>query len=70
METKMHDQPGRSAPTTLIESLDASVRDIAAAAVSDAGDVQAEVRRMLVDYERAHPPAGRTSGVAKRAGAA
>jgi hypothetical protein len=67
MDTKMDDQPARSAPPPLIESLDMSVRDIAAGNVSDAGDVQAEVRRMLADYERAHPPAGRSSRVAKRA---
>jgi hypothetical protein len=67
METKMDDQPVRTAPPALLESLDASVRDIAAGAVSDAGEVQVEVRRMLADYERAHPPAGRSSRVAKRA---
>jgi hypothetical protein len=50
----------------LIESLDASVRDIAGGAVSDAANVQVEVRRMLADYERAPRPAG----PAKRAGTA
>ena len=70
MEKKMDDQPKRTPPPTLIEALDASVRDVAAGAVSDAADVQSEVRRMLADYERLHPPAGRPSGVAKRAGTA
>ena len=71
METKMDDQPGRTAaPPALFETLDASVRDIASGAVSDAADVQVEVRRMLADYERAQPPAGRPSGSTKRAGTA
>ncbi len=66
----MDDQPGKTAPPALIESLDASVRDVAVGAVRDAVDVQVEVRRMLADYERTHPPAGRPSGSARRTGAA
>jgi hypothetical protein len=43
METKLDDRPGRIDLPTLIEF----------------ADVQVEVRRMLMDYDRAHPPAGR-----------
>lgn len=50
--TNVDDRAERAAPLTIIEALDASARDIAAGAVSDASDVQAEMRRMLVDHER------------------
>jgi hypothetical protein len=47
----MDDQTNRDAPRDLIEALDASVRDIAEGRAQDAQAVQAEARRMLVDYQ-------------------
>ena len=64
------DTADTAAPYALIESPDASVRDIATGSVTDAGEVQSEIRRMLADYERAHPPAERPSDAARRPGAA
>lgn len=52
VETKMND---RTAPAILTETLDASLRDIADGALTSAADAQAEARRMLADYENAHP---------------
>jgi hypothetical protein len=45
----------RTAPAILTETLDASLRDIADGALTSAADAQAEARRMLADYENAHP---------------
>jgi len=67
METKLNDQTPRTAPPSVTAALDASTHDIAAGAVTDATAVQAEMRRMLTDYERAHPPAGQPAAPAKRA---
>ncbi len=49
----MDDQTSRQAPRSVIESLDASVSDIAAGRVSDAAAVQNEAKRMLEAFEKA-----------------
>ncbi len=66
----MPDRAERTPPPALIEALDASVRDLAAGAVSDSADVQAAMRRLLADCDTAHPPAERPAGAAKCAGTA
>ncbi len=57
MEAKLDNRTDRPVPPEIIETLEASVRDIATGAVSNANDVQAEMRRMLADYERSHAQA-------------
>jgi hypothetical protein len=56
----MDDQARRSARQHIIETLDASVRDIAEGNVHDAQAVQAEARRMLADHERTQRTARRS----------
>jgi len=51
----MNNRVKRPAPRDVTDALNASVRDLAAGAVSDATSVQTEARRMLADYDRAHP---------------
>ena len=51
----MDDRLNRSAPQHVMDELDASLRDLAAGAVGDAGDAQAEARRLLANYDRDHP---------------
>jgi hypothetical protein len=53
----------RPTPKHIIESARASLDDIAEGRLHDALDVQAEVRRMLADYEAglATAPSGRAS---------
>ncbi len=63
----MDDQAERAAPQPLITSLEASSRDLETGAVFDAAGVQAEVRALLAEYERAHAAAS-PSGHAKQAG--
>jgi hypothetical protein len=69
MEVTMDDQAERTAPQALIQSLDASLRDLETGAVFDAAGVQAEVRELLAEYERAHA-ATRPSVASKQAGKA
>lgn len=49
----MGDQIRRKVPQNVIESLDASVRDIAEGRLHDALIVQTEALQMLSDHERA-----------------
>lgn len=57
----MDDQINHPDPQHVTDALDASVRDLAAGAVGDAGDAQVEARRLLADYDRDHPkPSGFT----------
>jgi hypothetical protein len=49
----MDDQVDRPTPRHVIESLDASVRDIGAGRVHDAHAAQAEARRLLAEHETA-----------------
>jgi hypothetical protein len=51
----MDDQTNPPVPRHIIEALDAAVCDIAEDNVCDAESVQAEVRRMRADHERAQP---------------
>jgi len=51
----MDDQVNHPAPRDLIEALESSVRDLEAGTVSDARSVQTEARRLLADFDRAHP---------------
>jgi len=53
MTRRMDEQISRQAPRTLTEELDASVRDLAAGRVGDAGAAQREARRMLEAFEKA-----------------
>jgi hypothetical protein len=53
----MDDRAESTAPPSLIESLDESARDLAEGRVTDAAEVQTEMRRMLADYKAAHAPA-------------
>jgi len=60
----MDDQVTRPAPRDVTDALDASVRDLASGAMSDATSAQTEARRMLAEHDRAHPSspaAGRNS---------
>jgi hypothetical protein len=50
----MDDHTSREARRELTEVLDASARDIAAGAVTDAADAQQHARRMLADFEKAN----------------
>jgi hypothetical protein len=50
----MDDRAKSTAPPSLIESLDESARDLAEGRVTDAAEVQTEMRRMLADYQAAH----------------
>ncbi len=58
----MDDQVSHPAPQDVTDALDASVRDLASGAVSDARSVQTEARRMLADYDRAHPGSPAAAG--------
>jgi hypothetical protein len=49
----MDDQINRPTPRQVIESLDASLRDVAAGRLHDAHAAQAEARRLLAEYEGA-----------------
>jgi hypothetical protein len=49
----MDEQIPPQAPRTLTDGLDASVRDLAAGRVGDAGAAQREARRMLEAFEKA-----------------
>lgn len=48
----MEEQIRRQVPRAVTEGLDASVRDLAARRVGDAGTVQHEARRMLETFEK------------------
>jgi hypothetical protein len=50
----MDDHTSHEARTELTDVLDASARDIAAGAVTDAADAQQHARRMLADFEKAN----------------
>ncbi len=58
----MDDQVNRPAPQDLIEALESSVRDLESGAVSDAKSVQTEARRLLADFDCAHPGSPGASG--------
>ncbi len=66
----MDEQTNRTSPKSLIRSLDDSLRDLETGAVSDAGGVQAEARRLLQEYETARPPSAQPSAKTKHAGVA
>ena len=55
MKVRVDDPISRPVPPELTDVLDASVRDIATGAVGDADAAQQQARRMLADFERAHP---------------
>jgi hypothetical protein len=63
----MDDHTSRDALRELTDVLDASVRDIGAGAVSDAADAQQHARRMLADFEKAHPGRRPATGGGKAA---
>jgi hypothetical protein len=58
----MDDQANRPALRDVTDALDASVRDLESGAVCDAISVQTEARRMLADYDRAHPGSPGSAG--------
>jgi len=60
----MDEQISRKVPSTLTDGLDASVRDLAAGRVGDAGAAQREARRMLEAFEKAR--AGAKGGTRAR----
>jgi hypothetical protein len=49
----MDEQVSRQVPRTVTEALDASVHDLEAGRVGDAGAAQREARRMLEAFEKA-----------------
>jgi hypothetical protein len=55
MKVRMHDQISRPVPRAVTDVLDASVCDLATGAVGDAGAAQQMARRMLSDFQQAHP---------------
>lgn len=57
MTRAMDEQTSRQAPQALTHALDASVRDLAAGRVGDAGAAQREAKRMLEAFEKARPGA-------------
>jgi len=67
MEAKMDVPADPTVPSALTDALYASTRDLAEGNVIDARDVQAEARRMLMEYERAHPLSERRSRSGRRA---
>jgi hypothetical protein len=60
----MDDRAESTTPPSLIQSLDESARDLAEGRVTDAAEVQTEMRRMLADYKAAPAHAAKRHGPA------
>jgi hypothetical protein len=57
MTRRMDEQVGRQPPSAVTEALDASLRDLEAGRVRDAGAVQVEAQRMIEAFEKSRPVA-------------